>query len=43
VLLVAAGSGSAGFFAWLILAVLILAGSRVIWWVTEYAWGKFSS
>ena len=43
VLLVAAASGSAGFFAWFILAVIILAGSKAIWWVTEHAWGKFSS
>jgi len=43
VLLFAVGIGSAGFFAWLILGVLILAGSRIIWWSTEHALGKFSS
>jgi hypothetical protein len=43
VLLLAAGMGSAGFYGWLILGVLILAGSRAIWWATEHAWGKFSS
>ncbi len=43
VLLLAAGIGSAGFWGWLILGVLILAGSRGIWWATEHAWGKFSS
>ena len=43
VLLFAVDIGAAGFFAWLILGVLILAGSRIIWWVTEHAWGKFSS
>jgi hypothetical protein len=42
VLLLAAGIGSARFFGWLILAVLILAGSKTIWWATERAWGKFS-
>jgi hypothetical protein len=43
VLLLAADIGSTGFFGWLILAILILAGSRTIWWATERAWGKFSS
>ena len=43
VVLFAVDMGSAGFFAWLILGVLILAGSRIIWWATEHAWGKFSS
>jgi hypothetical protein len=43
VFLFAVDIGSAGFFAWLILGVLILAGSRIIWWATELAWGKFSS
>ena len=43
VFLLAAGIGSAGFWGWLILGVLILAGSRGIWWATEHAWGKFSS
>ncbi len=33
---------SAGFYAWLVLAILILAGSKIIWWLTERAWGKFS-
>lgn len=41
--LLAAGIGSGGFAGWLILGVLILAGSRIIWWTTEHAWGKFSS
>ena len=43
VLLLAAGIGRVGFYGWLILGVLILAGSKIIWWATEYAWGKFSS
>jgi len=32
----------AGFFGWLVLAVIILAGSKLICWATERAWGKFS-
>lgn len=43
VFLLAVGVDSAGFYGWLILSILILAGSRAIWWATEYAWGKFSS
>jgi hypothetical protein len=42
VFLLAADIGSAAFYGWLILAVLILAGSKIIWWATEHAWGKFS-
>jgi hypothetical protein len=42
VLLLAAGVVSARSFGWLILGVLILAGSKIIWWATERAWGKFS-
>jgi hypothetical protein len=41
VFLLAAGIGSAGFSGWLILGVLILAGSKIIWWATEHAWGEF--
>jgi len=33
---------SAGIYKWMFLAVLILGGSGLIWWVTERAWGKFS-
>jgi hypothetical protein len=33
---------SAGTMAWLILGAVIIAGSKLIWWATEYAWGKFS-
>jgi hypothetical protein len=43
VLLLAADIGHAGFSGWLILAVVILVGSKTIWWATEHAWGKFSS
>src|ERR1700755_1102237 len=35
VVLLAAGTVSAGFSGWLILAVVILAGSKIIWWATE--------
>jgi hypothetical protein len=42
VLLLAAGLASAGLYEWLILAVLIVAGSKLIWWATERAWGPFS-
>ena len=31
-----------GFYGWLALGAVILLGSRVIWWATERAWGKFS-
>jgi hypothetical protein len=43
VFLLAVGIGSAGFYGWLILGVLILAGSSAIWLATEHAWGKFLS
>jgi hypothetical protein len=38
------GSGvvAVGIYAWLVLACVILLGSKLIWWVTERAWGKFS-
>ena len=38
------GSGvvSAGIYGWLVLAGVILLGSKFIWWSTERAWGKFS-
>jgi hypothetical protein len=38
------GSGfvSAGIYAWLILAGAILLGSKLLWWATERAWGKYS-
>jgi hypothetical protein len=42
VLVLASGVVSAGFYAWLSLAIVILGGSMFIWWVTERAWGKFS-
>ena len=42
VLTLALGLVSVGLYGWLVLGVLILAGSRIIWWATERAWGKFS-
>jgi hypothetical protein len=33
---------AADFLGWFVLAVVILAGSKLIWWATERAWGKFS-
>ena len=42
VLILASGIISADFYGWLVLGVLILGGSKFIWWATERAWGKFS-
>jgi hypothetical protein len=33
---------SGGIYAWLVLAGVILPGSKLLWWATERAWGKFS-
>ncbi len=33
---------SAGLYAWLALAALILGGSKIVWWATERAWGQYS-
>jgi hypothetical protein len=41
VLVLAFGFVSVGLYGWLVLAVLILVGSKIIWWATERAWGKF--
>jgi hypothetical protein len=40
----ALGSGlvAAGFYVWLTWGCVILLGSKLIWWATERAWGKFS-
>jgi hypothetical protein len=32
-----------GPYSWALLGLLILGGSYVIWWMTERAWGKFST
>src|ERR1700737_337891 len=42
VLILASGIVSADFYGWLVLGLLILGGSKIIWWTTERAWGKFS-
>ena len=42
VLVLASGVISAGISGWLMLGVVILAGGKIIWWVTEFAWGRFS-
>jgi hypothetical protein len=42
VAVLASGIVSVGFSGWLALGALILAGSKIIWWATERAWGKFS-
>jgi hypothetical protein len=38
------GSGvvCSGIYAWLLLTGIILLGSKLLWWATERAWGKFS-
>jgi len=41
VLVLASGIVSTDLYTWLFLGVLILAGSKIIWWATERAWGKF--
>jgi len=42
VVVLASGIVSADFYGWLGLGAFILAGSKIIWWATERAWGKFS-
>lgn len=42
VLVLSSGLVPGGLSAWLILGALILAGSKIIWWATERAWGTFS-
>jgi hypothetical protein len=36
------GAVSVGIYGWVVLAGVILLGSKLIWWSTERAWGKFS-
>ncbi len=38
----ALASAAAPAYAWVMLAGVILLGSKLIWWATERAWGKFS-
>jgi hypothetical protein len=42
VVLLGSGLVAADFFAWLLLACVVLLGSKLIWWATESAWGEFS-
>jgi hypothetical protein len=42
VLTLGTGILDADFLGWLILAAIIFGGSKMIWWATERAWGKFS-
>ena len=41
VLLLAECIASAGFYGWLMLAVIVIGGSKINWWATERAWGTF--
>src|SRR5262249_32039749 len=38
------GSGivTVGIYGWFVLTCVILLGSKLIWWMTERAWGRFS-
>lgn len=42
VLLLGSGLVSVGLQGWFVLGVLILGGSKIIWWATERAWGQYS-
>ena len=42
VLVLGSGVVSAGIYGWIVLGVIIVGGSKLIWWATERAWGKFS-
>jgi hypothetical protein len=42
VLVLASGLVSSGFYAWVALGTGIILGSKLTWWVTERAWGRFS-
>ena len=33
---------SSDIYEWITLAVIIVGGSKLIWWATERAWSKFS-
>ena len=41
VLVIASSRASGNLYGWIVLAVVTFAGSRIIWWATERAWGKF--
>jgi hypothetical protein len=42
VLVLGSGMVSTGMYGWIVLGVIIVGGSKLIWWATERAWGKFS-
>ena len=42
VLMVGLGLVRADIYGWIALALIIVFGSKAIWWATERAWGKFS-
>ena len=39
---IALGMIASGTYVWIALGCGIIGGSKLIWWVTERAWGKFS-
>ena len=39
---IALGIIASGTSVWIALGVIIIGGSKLIWWATERAWGKFS-
>ncbi|AMN44093.1 hypothetical protein RHPLAN_56780 [Rhodoplanes sp. Z2-YC6860] len=41
-LLLGSGTLPVGILGWSILACVILLGGKILWWVTERAWGEFS-
>jgi len=42
VLVLGSGVVSAEIYGWIVLGVIIVGGSKLIWWTTERTWGKFS-
>jgi hypothetical protein len=42
VLVFGSGVVSISLYAWIVLGTVIVLGSKLIWWGTERAWGKFS-
>jgi hypothetical protein len=42
VLALGSGTVAVGFYGWVALACIVPIGSKLIWWASERAWGKFS-
>jgi len=42
VIVLGSGMVSSGYYGWVALGAVIILGSKLIWWVTERAWGRFS-